>query len=142
MLLYKLDVESLVLAAGRTRWLGTATHEVELVIEHVQQAELLRAIEVDELAAELGLEPAPTLAALIDALEEPWRDVFVQHRQALVAIAAEIEGAVRTNKQLLKSGQRAVHEALRIVTNASGLYRPDGTVASVGGHIRMVDEAM
>lgn len=142
LLLFKLDVESMVLTAGKTRWLGAATHEVQLVIEQIQEIELLRSIEVDEVAAALGLPPGPSLSDLIDALDEPWREVYTEHRRALVGIAAEIDAAVRANKELLTSGQRAVQEALRIVSNASGLYGSDGHAVAGGVRTRFVDEAV
>ncbi|HEY0397456.1 MAG TPA: flagellar protein FlgN, partial [Acidimicrobiia bacterium] len=37
LLLFKLDEEQLVLAAGRTRWLPRATREVEMVLEEIRQ---------------------------------------------------------------------------------------------------------
>jgi len=40
LLLFKLDEEQLVLAAGRTRWLARATREVEMVLEEIRQTEL------------------------------------------------------------------------------------------------------
>ena len=42
LLLFKLDEEQLVLAAGRTRWLPRATREVEMVLEEIRQTELER----------------------------------------------------------------------------------------------------
>ncbi|ACU36296.1 MULTISPECIES: flagellar export chaperone FlgN [Actinosynnema] len=142
MLLYKLEVESLVLAAGRTRWLGAATREAELVLEQVQRTELLRTIETDELAAELGLRPGASLAELADAVPDSWREVFTEHRKGLVAIAAEIDAITRSNKEQLTAGQRAVNEALRFAGGASGLYRADGSTASGVPMSRLVDEAV
>lgn len=143
MLFYKLELESLVLSAGRTRWLGLATQEVELVLDQVRETELLRTVVVDDLAAGLGLPPGASLADLVDALDEPWRAVFADHRKALVTVSAEIEAAVRANQELLTSGQRAVREALRVVGGASGLYRQDGSVVTnAGAGARFVDEAV
>ncbi|OLF19639.1 flagellar export chaperone FlgN [Actinophytocola xanthii] len=143
MLLFKLDVESLVLSAGRSRWLGAATYEVELVLEQVRENEVLRAIAVDELADLLGLPPGPSLADLTDALDEPWRSTFADHRKELISLSAEIDAAVRTNRGLLTSGQRAVQEALHTVTGSSDLYRQDGTTAPAGHRsARLFDEAI
>ena len=57
LLLFKLEEEQVLLTSGRTRWLARATREVEVVLEEIRRAELLRAVQVDEVAVELGLEP-------------------------------------------------------------------------------------
>lgn len=49
LLQFKLEVEQSLLAAGRTRWLGHATREIEMLIEEVKQTELARAVEVSAL---------------------------------------------------------------------------------------------
>src|ERR1700759_1692858 len=61
LLLFKLEEEQLVLAAGRTRWLAPATGEVEMVPAQIGQNALLRAAEVAVLGTELGLGPSPSL---------------------------------------------------------------------------------
>lgn len=143
LLLYKLEVESLVLTNGRTRWLGASTYEVEVVLEQLRETELLRACAVDALAEELHLPPSPSLADLVDALDEPWRGTFADHRRELTAIAAEIDAVVRTNRGLLTSGQRAVQEALRTVSGGTDLYQQDGrTAATTPRAARLVDEAL
>jgi hypothetical protein len=143
LLLYKLEVESLVLAAGRSRWLGAATYEVEIVLEQIRENEVFRAIAVDDLALELGLPPGPSLGQLVDALDEPWQSTFADHRRELISISAEIDAAVRTNRGLLTSGQRAVQEALRTVTGANDLYRPDGRAATASHRAaRLFDGAL
>lgn len=143
MLLFKLEVESLVLAAGRSRWLGASTYEVELVLEQVRENELLRSLVVDDLADELDLPPAPSLADLAGALDEPWRSTFVDHRRELIAVAAEIDAVVRANRGLLTAGMRAAAEALRTVSGGTDLYGHDGRT-SASGHraARLVDEAL
>src|SRR5205809_7934017 len=71
LLLFKLEEEQLVLASGRSRWLSHATREVEMVLEEIKQAELASSIEVEAAAAELGLEPGPSLRRLADAAPAP-----------------------------------------------------------------------
>src|SRR6185312_11388804 len=60
MLLFKLEEEQLVLATGRTRWLARSAREVEVVLAEIRRTELLRAVEVESLATELGLQPGPS----------------------------------------------------------------------------------
>ncbi len=47
-LLYKLEIEQLVLAGGRSRWLPSAAREVETVLDAIRETELLRAVAVPE----------------------------------------------------------------------------------------------
>ena len=73
LLLFKLDEEQLVLAAGRTRWLPRATREVEMVLEEIRQTELERAVEVSRVALELGLPAGAGLRQLADAAQHRGR---------------------------------------------------------------------
>ena len=69
-LLYKLEIEQLVLAGGRNRWLPSAAREVETVLDSIRETELLRAVAADEAAARLGLSSNPSLRALAEAVDE------------------------------------------------------------------------
>jgi len=53
MLLFKLEEEQLLLAAGRSRWLSHATREVEVVLDQIRQKK-----EGPAEAAEAPAEPA------------------------------------------------------------------------------------
>lgn len=112
LLLFKLDEEQLVLAAGRTRWLPRATREVELVLDEIRQTELERALEVSRVATELRLPPGASLRQLADAAPAPWQGLLVEHRQAFLALTDEITGLVQSNRELLMRGQRAVRDVL------------------------------
>ena len=58
---FKLEVEQLVLASGRSRWLMRAAREVEAVLETIRETEVLRAVAADEAAASHrhDLQPEP-----------------------------------------------------------------------------------
>jgi hypothetical protein len=55
LLVFKLEEEQLVLAAGRSRWLAYATREVENVLAEIKRIELERAVQVADAGRELGL---------------------------------------------------------------------------------------
>jgi FlgN protein len=112
LLLFKLEEEQLLLAAGRNRWLPRATREVELVLEEIKQTELERAIEVDRIAVELGLGHNPSLRQLSEAAPDPWSGILTDHRQAFLTLTEEVAGLVQTNRELLARGQRAVREMM------------------------------
>lgn len=145
LLLFKLDEEQLVLAAGRTRWLPRATREVEMVLEEIRQTELDRAVEVSRLSLELGLPADASLRQLADSASEPWQGILVEHRQAFLSLTDEVTSLVQANRELLARGQKAVREVLasigdgRVEVGAGYGGRPAGIE---GGRPFLIDEAL
>src|SRR5262245_58692810 len=84
MLQFKLEVEQLVLASGRSRWLMRAAREVEAVLETIRETEVLRAVAADEAAASIGMTSNPSLSALAEAAGEPWSTILAEHRDAFL----------------------------------------------------------
>lgn len=125
LLLFRLEEEQLLLAAGRTRWLAAATTDVELVLEEIRSTELARAVLVDETANALGLPPAPSLRALAQAAPDPWGEILEDHRQAFLDLTDEIVGFAQTNRELVTRGQEAANDLLRTLQGSSlDLYGP------------------
>jgi flagellar FlgN protein len=120
LLLFKLEEEQLILASGRGRWLAHATREVELVLEQVRGTEVVRAAEVEVIAAQLGLGPAASLAQVAAATSAPWSELLREHRDALLMLAAEVSGLAGANHDLLTAGQRAVRETMVGAVEPSG----------------------
>ncbi len=114
LLLFKLETEQLILSSARTRFLSDATREVEMVINELKETELLRAVAVDGLAAELGLGPSPSLRELAQVAPAPWDNIFEEHRKAFLEDTQEIFSMAQVNRELLSNGRRA-H-----VTHSSG----------------------
>ena len=59
LLLYKFEVEQLLLASGKARWVPHATREAEVVIERLRTATLSMSVSASALAIEWNL-PADT----------------------------------------------------------------------------------
>jgi len=72
-LLYRLELEELVMATGRTRWLAHAARDVDAAAAAMREFEILRAVAADEAAVAAGLETNASLAELIAVADEPWR---------------------------------------------------------------------
>src|ERR671921_325891 len=51
LLLFKLVEEQLIVSAGHTRWLAAANDEIEAALDQLRGTEVLRASEVDVIAA-------------------------------------------------------------------------------------------
>jgi hypothetical protein len=143
LLVFKLEEEQLVLAAGRSRWLSHATREVESVLSEIRRIELERAVLVADAGRELGLSGAPTLKELTGLTPAPWDGIFAEHRRALLALAQEIDTITKSNRDLLQRGAQATREALvaigEIDIEAYDVHGslPDRTLA-----LRIVDEAI
>ena len=125
-LLFKLETERLILAAGRERWLSRAAREVEAVLVEVRETELLRAVAADQVAGVLGLAPNPSLKALAEAAEEPWRTMLLDHREAFLAITQEMTALAEINRDLITAGYRAAQETLLSLGEPTTGYSPNG----------------
>ncbi|MFK4729762.1 flagellar export chaperone FlgN [Agromyces mediolanus] len=107
VLLYKLEVERLLLATDRRRWLGRAAHEIEFLTARLKEVGLARAVESAEVAEELQLSAEATLQELADAVgDEVWRDILLAHLAALREVTGEIGELRDANEQLLKQAAR------------------------------------
>jgi hypothetical protein len=111
-LLFKLEEEELVLASGRTRWVGRATREVEAVLDQIQGIEFGRAIEADDAAREVGIIEGSSLLELAAAAPVPWNDLLRGHHVALTDITAQIDARAKSNRQSLMQSVHSAHEAL------------------------------
>jgi FlgN protein len=143
LLVFKLEEEQLVLAAGRTRWLAHATREVETILEEIKKVELDRSVEVEGVSRELGLSSAPSLRELGELTDPPWDKIFEEHRRALLETAQEIDTVARANRDLLTRGHQAAREALATIGQIEiDSYTPTGAAAAGSLGLRLIDEAM
>jgi len=115
LLLFKLDVEQTLLAAGRLRWLARATNEVEMVLDEIRSIELARTVAVDDVAASLGLGSGCSLRELAAAAPPPWDGIFTEHRSAFLALTQEISVVARANRDLVTHAQQSVAAVLELV---------------------------
>jgi len=137
LLTFKLEEEQLILSSGRHRWLARATREVELVLERVGESEMVRASIVDEVAAELGLPPGASLRRLADRVEEPWKGLLHEHRNAFLQMTGEIQALTESNRELLLSAKAVGDKVLATVGAPAGgfddgvtTYEPSGARVS------------
>lgn len=141
-LLFRLEAEQLVLAGGRTRWLARAAREVEAVLASIRETETLRAVAADEVAERLGLLPNPSLSELIDTVDEPWKAILSDHRQAFAETTAEIEALAEANRDLLTNGFRSARETLLSFEKAATGYTPTGTAVASSLGSRFLDRSL
>jgi FlgN protein len=139
-LLFKLEEEQLVLAAGRSRWLARAAGEVEQVLGTIRETEILRAVAADDVAARLGLASNPSLRTLADAVDEPWSSLLADHHDAFTMITREIVALADANRELITIGYRSARETLLSLGDSAQAYAADGSAVAVSDARRpMVD---
>jgi hypothetical protein len=141
-LLFKLEEEQLLLSSGRTRWLMRAAKEVESVLQSIRETEILRSVAADEAAASIGMATSPSLRALADAVDEPWRTILVEHRDAFVAITSEISALADSNRELVTAGYRSARETLMTLGDGSAGYSPDGSALAGTPRHLLVDRSL
>ncbi|HVX55776.1 flagellar protein FlgN [Nocardioides sp.] len=142
LLAYKLELEQLVLASGRTRWLANATREVEEVLETLRETEVLRAVAADEVADELGLPPGSTLITLAEAAPEPWQSILQDHRTAFLTATREISELSESSRGLITAGYRSARETLMSIGGNADGYSPDGSAVVDAPRRRLVDRSL
>ncbi|MCC2334141.1 flagellar export chaperone FlgN [Cellulomonas wangsupingiae] len=143
LLLFKLEEEQLVLGSGRTRWLGHATREVEAVLDEIRGAELGRAVEADEVARTLGVQPGAGLAELAAHAPAPWDDLLRAHRDAFASLTAEISALADGNRELLAVSHRAAQETLLSLHETVQTYDGHGQRTSAPDtHAHLVDRSI
>jgi hypothetical protein len=146
LLVFKLEEEQLLLGAGKARWVNHASREVEIVLDQLKAAELVRSVKVEAAAQELGLDSYPGLKSLAQASPEPWSSIFGRHRQAFLELTGEVQELSEQNRHLLAKGRDAAREALNwLGGNAAPpptAYTATGSVTSApAGHL-LVNEAI
>ena len=146
-LAYRLECEQLLLAGGRSRWLGSATSEVETLVEELQVAELHRASISQRVARDLALPPDATLEEVAVSAGPPWTDVLLDHRHAMITASRELSVLAEATKNLTATGLAAVEASLaalggRVGTTTQG-YDARGHIDVIAGEGRtFVDRAL
>lgn len=103
-MVYKLEMQGLLLAAGRTRWLPFLNAEIESLMEAVNAVDAARGQASTRLARRYNLRPDVTLSELLQYVEHPWGQLLSQHRLHLVSLQAEIEDVSNANQELARRG--------------------------------------
>ncbi len=141
-LLYKLEIEKLVLASGQSRWLAISAREVEAVLGTIRETELLRAVAADEAAAAIGMPSNPSLKALAEAAAEPWKSILLDHRTAFLGYTREIMDLAATNRELLTAGQSAAREMFLGLSEHAASYSPTGSAVVDERRSRLLDQSI
>ena len=121
LLLFKLEEEQLLLAAGKSRWIQHATREVEQVMERIRSAGLARSVEVAAVALEWQTDENASLRDIVAAAPPgAWFDIFEAHLTAMTVVTDEIKQVRDLNEQLLRQASRSTQETLADIRSDTG----------------------
>lgn len=123
-----LDIQQLVLASDRLRWLPMVTENVEHLVEDIRESEAERAAISQRVARQLGLDERATLNELVRAVDEPYSGVWRQHRLHLLGLQAEVEEITNANRELGRRGMAVTRETVTALTGETHdtTYDPRG----------------
>lgn len=142
LLLFKLEEQELLLAAGRSRWTQFATREIEQVLEGLRESGMTRLVEAETVAAEWGAPEGTGIRELIEVAPTPaWRDVLTGHLHALTKLTDEVGRLQEGNSERLRAVLRATQETLAGLGESTGEYTTQGDRAR-GDSARIIDTEM
>ncbi|MCU1361112.1 MAG: hypothetical protein JWN99_2401 [Ilumatobacteraceae bacterium] len=131
-LVYKLEVQGLLLAAGRARWVPYVTAEIEAIIEAISEVEVSRSAASTRLARQHGRPPTSSLSELVDHVDSPWSSLLSQHRLHLLSLQAEIEEMSQTNHEMARRGLMQSREIIASLGEQTvDVYVPRGLTTSL-----------
>lgn len=120
VLAFRLEVQRLMVVAGKGRHLVQAAHDVEEALGDIRTSELERAGLVERVAADLGLPPGPTLQQIAAVADEPWASLLADHRDSLAGLRVEIDILKRSVVSLTELDlERLERRRARIVEHMS-----------------------
>ena len=125
-LLFKLTEVQLIVASGSTRWLNKADDEARRALESLHDTEVVRAVAVEELISQCGVESNTTLRELIAIAPSPWDSLLADHCEALRELALGIDAAANENRRRLQLGLDTTREALERVQSIRATYDARG----------------
>lgn len=140
-LAFRLEVERLLLASGRTRWLVNVTREIEEVLEDLRATQVLRATSADEVGERFGLASNPSLNAIAEFAGHPWRSILLDHRAAMLLLARDIAETSEDATGLITACYHSVRETLLAIGGAAPASGTRDGPAVPPAKLRLVDRS-
>lgn len=126
-LLFALEMQQLILANDRMRWLPLITETIENVVDQIRLAEAERIVISHRVARAHGLRDDASLAELAQVAPEPHGEIWRQSRLHLLAIQAEIDEFSKENQTLNRRGMGATNAVVRHLDGETAAsYDPHG----------------
>ena len=81
------------------------------------------------------------MCSLAESVDEPWRSILLDHKEAFETVSREITAMAETNRELLTVGLRSAREALLSLEQVAQGYSPDGAAVMTETVPRLVDRS-
>lgn len=139
-LLYRLEIEQLVLASGRSDRLMRAAQEVDATLQAMRETEVLRATAAAEAAEALGLPYDVPLRELAERADEPWRTTLLDHHEVFTTTLHRLVELADANRHLLTQGYQSARETLmHLAGQQPQSYSQDGSAVTASPGSQLVD---
>ncbi len=139
-----LDIQQLVLANNRLRWLPMVSQNVEQLVDDITASEAERVGVSAQVARTLGLPDDAPLVDLAGAASEPHASAWRKHRLQLIALHGEIDELSHANNEIGRRGVAATHEILSTLDGDGGVntYDPSGGTQTLTPASRVFDRTV
>jgi hypothetical protein len=130
LLLYRMEVQRLVLATGSGKWAEIAADDVEATMDILREEELIRATQVARVAEVLGIDADASLRDLVDAAPEPWAEILRDHQRSFLDLVDRIETTSKANRDLIRRSLQLTREMLNLPSEPAraGTYDRSGAL--------------
>lgn len=132
LLLYRMEVQRLVIASGQGRWVEQAASDVESTMDVLREEELVRATQVAEVAEQLGIDRNASLRELVEAAPEPWCEILRDHQRIFLELVDQIEATSKANRDLIRRSLQLTRDLLGLPaeTSSTVFYDRSGALPS------------
>lgn len=128
VLVYRLEVQQLLLAASRTTHVARAIADVEETTEKIAKLEQALANSSAASARLHDIETPTTLEGLAEVCDREHGFSLQDHRTALVTLGSQVEELVRSNKDLARKVMQA-REVISTLAPQADTYSATGAPA-------------
>lgn len=142
-LVYKLEVQQLLLGANRTRWLPYVGAELEALFTAIEDVEAARARASRQVTDRLGLPPDVGLGELATAVGAPMDQVLRSHRIHLHSLHDQVADVSRANHELARRGLSSTRDLLNALNDdVVDLYDPVGATSALTSSSQRLDRTV
>jgi hypothetical protein len=117
---FLLDVQHLLVANGRDRWLARAADQLRAAAEELADLDHQRSAVLGRVAFGLGRSGGLTLRELAEAAPPPWGDIFADHLSWFTAELARISDAALAARSSVEGGLAGVQQMLQALSGGGG----------------------
>lgn len=116
---YLLDVQDLLVTAGRERWLSRAADHLRGAVDGLAALDAERSEVVRRVAAGLAVSPTTTLGGLASIAPDPWSEILADH-VAWFNLQLQVVGdAVARTRSSVEGGLDHISDLLRTLAGAA-----------------------